>query len=114
MSCLRNVMDTDSGARAVVVACVLLLGAGTVRAQDSWQARYNVRIENVTVAPRDARTATVSFDISWPESWRDQTNHDAAWVFFKVWAEGSADWQHVRLAARYRRPFPTAMWPSTA
>jgi len=84
--------------RAVAIACVLL-GARAVRAQDSWQTKYNVRIENVTVAPRDARTATVEFDISWPESWRDKTNHDAAWVFFKLRADGAADWQHVRLVA---------------
>ena len=99
MSCLRNVISSDSRARAVVVVCLVLLGTGTVRAQDSWQDRYNVRIENVTVVPRDARTATVKFDISWPESWRDKTNHDAAWVFFKVRADGTADWQHVRLVA---------------
>ena len=85
--------------RAVAIACGLLLGAGAVRARDRWQAMYNVRIENVTVAPRDARTAAVKFDISWQNSWRDKTNHDAAWVFFKVRVDGKADWQHVRLAA---------------
>ena len=79
-------------ARAVAIACGLLLGAGAAGAQ-------NVRIENVTVAPRDARTATVRFDVSWANSWRHEANHDAAWVFFKVRAEGGRDWQHVRLAA---------------
>jgi len=92
-------MDTDSRARAVAIACVLLLGTGAARAQDLWKAMYNVRIENVTVAPRDARTAILRFNIAWPDSWRDKTNHDAAWVFFKVRAEGKADWQHARLAA---------------
>jgi hypothetical protein len=99
MNCLRNILGSDSLARAVVIACILLMGAGVVRGQNTWQARYNVRIENVTVAPRDARTATLTFDISWPDSWRDRTNHDAAWVFFKMRAEGAADWQHIRLAA---------------
>ncbi|KPK44996.1 MAG: hypothetical protein AMK72_11465 [Planctomycetes bacterium SM23_25] len=78
-------------ARAGVLACVLLLGAGAARA--------TVGIENVTVAPRDARTATVRFDISWKNSWRHEANHDAAWVFFKVRADGQSAWQHVRLAA---------------
>ena len=73
------------------MAC-LLLGAGAARAQDA-------RIENVTVAPRDARTATVRFDISWNDSWHDTTNHDAAWVFFKVRAGQETAWQHMRLAA---------------
>ncbi len=98
MNCLRNVMETNPHVRMVAIVCVLL-GAGAVCAQNRWQAMYNVRIENVTVAPRAAHTAALKFDISWPESWRDKTNHDAAWVFFKARAEGSADWQHVRLAA---------------
>jgi len=75
---------------AVVVACGLLLGAGAARA---------VQIENATVVPRDAATGTVCFDIAWENSWRHEANHDAAWVFFKVRAEGGTEWQHVRLAA---------------
>jgi hypothetical protein len=75
---------------AVAITCGLLLGVETARA---------VQIENVTVAPRDARTATVKFDIAWDGSWRHEANHDAAWVFFKVRAEGATEWQHVRLAA---------------
>ncbi|HUT32932.1 MAG TPA: SUMF1/EgtB/PvdO family nonheme iron enzyme [Phycisphaerae bacterium] len=65
----------------------------------SWDDKWKVQIENVTAAPRDAKTATVTFDISWYKSWRDKNNHDAAWVFFKVRADDKADWQHVRLAA---------------
>jgi len=77
--------------RAVVIACGLLLGANAARA--------NVQIENVRVAPRDARAATVRFDIAWANSWRHEANHDAAWVFFKVRPEGETRWQHVRLSA---------------
>jgi len=78
--------------RAVAIACGLLLGAGAARSD-------KLRIQNVTVAPRDATTATVRLDIAWEKSWRDKTNHDAVWVFFKVRADGQADWQHARLAA---------------
>jgi len=92
------IVYASPGARAAAIACVLL-GAGVARAENRWDALYNVRIENVTVAPRDGRTATVRFDIAWQNSWRDKTNHDAVWVFFKVRAQGKADWQHVRLAA---------------
>ncbi|MBM4036999.1 MAG: hypothetical protein FJ290_00675 [Planctomycetes bacterium] len=76
--------------RTLAIACALLPGAGTARA---------VTITNVTVAARDAGTATVAFDIAWDNSWRHEINHDAAWVFFKVRAEGATEWQHVRLAA---------------
>jgi hypothetical protein len=76
---------------AVAIACGLLLGADAALA--------NVEIENVRVASRDARTATVRFDIAWANSWRHEANHDAAWVFFKARTEGTTEWQHVRLAA---------------
>ena len=57
------------------------------------------RIANVVIAPRDAKTATVTFDVSWADSWRHEANHDAVWVFFKVRAEGGKEWQPVRLVA---------------
>jgi len=79
-------------ARIAVTACVLLLGASAARSD-------KLRSENVTIAPRNAQTATVRFDIAWENSWRSEVNHDAAWVFFKVKAEGETEWQHVRLAA---------------
>ena len=76
----------------LAIASALLLGAVAARAD-------NLKIENVTVSPRDARTATVRFDISWENSWRHEANHDAAWVFFKVRADDKSDWQPVRLVA---------------
>ena len=81
---------------AVAIACGLLLGAGAAYGASS---QDTVRIENVTVAPGDASTGTVRFDIAWDDSWRDKTNHDAAWVFFRVQADDKVDWQPVRLAA---------------
>ena len=64
--------------RAICVVWALgCLGTGAARAQ-------SVRIENVTVVPRDAKTAAITFDISWNGSWRTEINHDAAWVFFKA------------------------------
>ena len=98
MSRLGNV-STLICARAVAVACVQLMGAGEARAANESGVRNEVRTENVTVAPRDARTATVRFVIAWEGSWRDEVNHDTAWVFFKVQASEKAERQPVRLAA---------------
>ncbi|MBM4018970.1 MAG: hypothetical protein FJ288_11695 [Planctomycetes bacterium] len=84
--------------RAVAIACGLLLGTGAAHA--GWPDHPStLRITNVTVAPRDAKTATVQFDIAWDGSWRHEANHDAAWVFFKVRPDGATEWQHVRLGA---------------
>jgi formylglycine-generating enzyme required for sulfatase activity len=58
-----------------------------------------LRIENLTVVPRDASSATVRFDITWDESWRNTTNYDAAWVFFKTKSADGKSWQPVKLAA---------------
>ena len=77
---------------SLAVACSLLLSAGAARSD-------NLRIENVTAAPRDDATATVKFDISWENSWRHRSFHDAAWVFFKVRVGNKSPWQPIRLVA---------------
>ncbi len=61
--------------------------------------RARVQIENGTIIPRDAKTATLTFDVSYHGCFRGDLSHDATWLFFKVRAEGSSDWQHVRLSA---------------
>jgi hypothetical protein len=84
----------------ITFVCGLLLFAGAARAD-------GLRIENVKIAPRDDKSATVTFDVAWPNSWHYGVFHDAAWVFFKVRADapstglgaGKSEWQHVRLVA---------------
>jgi len=75
-----------------VMVSGLLLGATALRADD-------LRIQNVSAAPRDGKTAIVTFDIAWSNSWRHGSFHDAAWVFFKVQADDRSGWQPVRLVA---------------
>jgi hypothetical protein len=58
-----------------------------------------LRIEQVTLAPRDGQTALLRFDIRWAHSWARGGFHDAAWVFFKIRADEKSEWRHVRLAA---------------
>ena len=73
----------------------------------------NLRITNLSIKGRDARTALVQFDITWENSWRHGNDdaqdplylHDAAWVFFKVRRDGSgAEWEHALLAAAGENP----------
>jgi len=85
--------QTRNGRRQVATVACLLFFAGAVAHAD------HLKIENVKVAPRDAATATVTFDVAWANSWRHGDYHDAAWLFFKVQANKESDWQHVRLVA---------------
>ena len=85
--------QTHNGRReAAALAGLLLFAAGAARTD-------NLRVENVKVAPRDDKTAIVTFDTSWSNSWRHGSFHDAAWVFFKVRADEKSPWQPVRLVA---------------
>ena len=72
-------------------------GGKVIRGVADW-LDWNVEIKNLIVKPRDKKTAVLTFDVAWKDSWRDKHNHDAAWLFFKVRAEGG-EWQHMRLAA---------------
>lgn len=59
----------------------------------------SLSIANVSIASRDASadTATVQFDISWSNSWRNQENYDAAWVFLKFSTDAGTTWTHATL-----------------
>jgi len=79
--------------RYAPIACGLLLLAATALPAG------DLKIENVKLAQRDTKSAAVQFDISWTNSWRHGSFHDAAWVFFKARAGEKAPWRHVRLVA---------------
>jgi hypothetical protein len=58
----------------------------------------NMLVQNVTTLGNDPvnKTIQVQFDISWDNSWRDEINYDAAWIFMKF-KDASGIWQHVQL-----------------
>ena len=59
----------------------------------------NIRINGtVQVTQGTGDTLVLSFPLRWDNSWRDQFNWDAAWVFFK-YKSGTGGWNHVNLCA---------------
>ena len=59
----------------------------------------NIRINGtVQVAQGTGDTLVLSFPLRWDNSWRDQFNWDAAWVFLK-YKLGTGAWNHVNLCA---------------
>ena len=59
----------------------------------------NIRINGtVKVAPGTGDTLVLSFPLRWDNSWRDQFNWDAAWVFLK-YKSVTGGWNHVNLCA---------------
>jgi hypothetical protein len=97
---------TAEATRSVLAAVAALSLAGM--AQAGWHDTSDtVTIANIKTTPRDDKTATLSFDLSWGRSFRHELNHDAVWVFFKAkpagpstaLGAGAAEWRHVRLVA---------------
>ena len=59
----------------------------------------NIRISGmVKVSQETGDTLVLSFPLRWDNSWRDQFNWDAAWVFLK-YKSGTGGWNHVNLCA---------------
>jgi len=54
-----------------------------------------MQVLNVTTVGQDAvqKTIKVQFDLSWENSWRDDINYDAAWVFIK-YKDTDGLWKH--------------------
>jgi len=70
------------------------MGAAVVVALLATSAAANYStlfVGDVSVASRDEKTSFLQFNISWQDSWRNEVNHDAAWVFFKVLVEGEPE-----------------------
>ena len=38
----------------------------------------------------------LEFDLTWDNSWKNGTNYDAVWVFFK-WKDNDGTWRHLNL-----------------
>jgi hypothetical protein len=71
----------------------------------------NLQISNVTLEDRNqsATTAVVEFDITWDNSWRNTTNHDAVWVVFKIRpGAASSYWCHAPLKTSGLNPAGTS------
>lgn len=66
----------------------------------------NLEISNVSLSAQNATANTVKaqFDISWENSWRNNTNYDAAWVFVKYSTDSGSTWHHATLKTAGTNP----------
>jgi hypothetical protein len=66
----------------------------------------NLEITNFEVYRADivANTITYTADVSWENSWKTVTNHDAVWVFLKYSTNGGSTWSHATMAGNGTNP----------
>lgn len=59
----------------------------------------NISIQKVAITDtnRAAKTAAIRFNISWENSWRDDVNWDAAWIFIKFRQPKDSVWKYKHL-----------------
>ena len=59
----------------------------------------NISIQKVAITDtnRLAKTASIRFNISWENSWRDDVNWDAAWIFIKFRQPKDSVWKYRHL-----------------
>ena len=65
---------------------------------DSTSAINYLLVQNVTTTGNNAsnKTIQVQFDLSWGNTWWDDINWDAAWVFMK-YKTASGEWKHAKI-----------------
>lgn len=60
----------------------------------------NLEISNLKIRSSNNQFANLQFDISWDNSWYDNINHDAAWIFIKYRTVGElVEWNHATLSS---------------
>jgi formylglycine-generating enzyme required for sulfatase activity len=77
--------------------CFILFG--TLLAVVSSRAN-NLQIVNVSLTGQNTTSnfTMVKFDVSWENSWRDNSNWDAAWLFVKWSTDNGYTWRHASLS----------------
>lgn len=66
----------------------------------------NLQLSDLNVITTDTASNTMSFtlDMTQDNSWRNTTNHDAAWIFMKYSTDGGVTWRHATMAANGTNP----------
>ena len=66
----------------------------------------NLKLSNLDEVSSDtaAGTITFSFNLNQDNSWKNQTNYDAVWVFMKYSTDGGATWKHASMAGSGLNP----------
>src|SRR3989338_2046772 len=72
--------------------------------QPAWANNISIANQKLVEQDTSADTIKVQFDISWSNSWRDATNYDAAWVFFKYTTASASGWNHATLKTAGTNP----------
>ena len=74
----------------------------------------NLHVTNVVLRPITSHSLGIQFDLSWDNSWRDECNHDAAWVFAKYSLDGGTNWLHATLQGSGTNPvgYATGTFPN--
>ncbi len=75
-------------------AMMMLLAVHTLAARDINVSNVQLHLSSTS---SESYYATVSCDISWKNSWRDDVNWDAAWVFVK-YQTNEGIWKHATLS----------------
>jgi formylglycine-generating enzyme required for sulfatase activity len=74
----------------------------------------NLAITNTELKDqKNSETIQVEFDISWDNSWYNDRNHDAVWVFVKYSTDSGTTWNHATLNTAGVNPSDTSRGTGT-
>lgn len=88
-----------SSLSGLLILFLMLLGGVLFFIQPLPLYANNLALDNAEIysIDTDARTIKVMFDLSWENSFRDNENHDAVWIFAKYTLDDGATWMHLTL-----------------
>lgn len=82
----------------LILPVLLLVGSLQVTRANNVRITRNVTVNGGDIFAIGANQfATLDFGIAWDNSWRDDFNWDAVYVFIKYRKIGTTDWKHVSL-----------------
>ena len=83
---------------------IIIVVALSFRINYAWA--NNLTVSNFKVYGTNTVSKSITFtcDVSWDNSWRNSTNHDAIWLFLKYSTNGGASWSHATMSLSGTNP----------
>ena len=76
----------------------ILLVSIFMTASAAWASNLQLSNLDEVSANTASGTITFSFNLAQDNSWRNQTNYDAIWIFMKYSTDGGATWKHASMS----------------
>ncbi|OGW95505.1 MAG: hypothetical protein A2Z81_09675 [Omnitrophica WOR_2 bacterium GWA2_45_18] len=101
---MREIKESLKNMRTKFFISIMIIMASLTSPYKVWANDLSIQNFSVNATDTAANIITFTCDVSWENSWRDMTNHDALWIFLKYSTDAGSTWSHASMAGNGTNP----------